>query len=53
MLIVVALVVLAMTIAVVRKYRARGGPDLGWVTERWLAEYRADASRPSRYPVQS
>lgn len=48
-LIVVALVVLAMAIAVgFHKRRAEGRPDLGWVTERWLAEYRADASRPSR-----
>ncbi|MBI2828479.1 MAG: hypothetical protein HYX77_04310 [Acidobacteria bacterium] len=49
MLIVVALSVLAMGIAVVlRKNLAGGRPDLGWVSERWLAEYRADASRPSR-----
>jgi hypothetical protein len=48
-LIVVALSVLAMSIAVVlRKNLAGSCPDLGWVSERWLAEYRADASRPSR-----
>jgi hypothetical protein len=48
-LIVLALIVLAVTIAVVlRRYLAGNRPDLGLVTERWLAEYRADASRPSR-----
>ena len=48
-LIVVALIVLALTIAVaLRRYRAGSSGDLGWVTERWLAEYRADSSRPSR-----
>jgi hypothetical protein len=48
-LIVVALSVLVMTIAaVLHKTLAGGPPDLGSVSERWLAEYRADASRPSR-----
>lgn len=48
-LIVLALSVLAMTTAAVLHRRLAGGPtDLGWVSERWLAEYRADASRPSR-----
>jgi hypothetical protein len=29
--------------------RRRGGPsDLGWVTEQWLVEYRADQSAASR-----
>lgn len=47
---VIALSVLAMSIAVVvRKSLAGGGPELGCVSERWLAEHRADASRPSRY----
>lgn len=49
MLIVVALCILAMSIAAVLRKRLVGAPpDLGWVSERWLAEYRADASRPSR-----
>ena len=34
--------------AVMRRRLAGGNPDPGWVSERWLAEYRADASRPSR-----
>jgi len=48
-LIVVALSILAVSIAAVLHRRLiRAPPDLGWVSERWLAEYRADASRPSR-----
>jgi hypothetical protein len=48
-LIVVALSVLALSIAaVLHKKLAGRRPDLGWVSERWLAEYRADASRPPR-----
>jgi hypothetical protein len=48
-LIVVALSVLAIVIAaVLRRGFTASRPDLGWVSERWLAEYRADASRPSR-----
>lgn len=48
-LIVIALIVVALTIAVaLRRYRPGNSADLGWVTERWLAEYRADSSRPSR-----
>lgn len=48
-MIIVALSVLAMSLAVVfRKSFAGGHPDLGCVSERWLAEYRADASSPSR-----
>jgi hypothetical protein len=32
----------------VRRRRAAGDhPDLGWVSERWLQEYRADSTRPS------
>lgn len=45
----VVLSVLATGIALLfRKHAAAGQPDFGWVSERWLAEYRADASRPSR-----
>jgi hypothetical protein len=48
-LIVVALSVLVVSFAAVLHKRLAGvAPDLGWVSERWLAEYRADASRPSR-----
>ena len=48
-LIVVALSILAASIAAVLHRRLTGAPpDLGSVSERWLAEYRADASRPSR-----
>jgi hypothetical protein len=49
MLIVVALSILVLSIvAVLHKRLVGAAPDLGWVSERWLAEYRADASRPSR-----
>ena len=45
----VVLSVLATSVAFLcRKHVAAGQPDFGWVSERWLAEYRADASRPSR-----
>ena len=45
----IVLSVLATGIAFLhRKHIAGGHPDFGWVSERWLAEYRADASRPSR-----
>ena len=47
--IIVALSVFTMGIAAVLHRRAIGNqPDLGWVSERWLAEYRADVSRPLR-----
>lgn len=47
--IIATLSVLSMGIAAVLHRRAIGNqPDLGWVSERWLAEYRADASRPPR-----
>ncbi|MSO46061.1 MAG: hypothetical protein EXQ59_04755 [Acidobacteria bacterium] len=46
---IVVLSVLATSVAFLcRKHVAAGQPDFGWVSERWLAEYRADASRPSR-----
>ena len=45
----IVLSVLATGIAFLRRrHVAAGQPDFGWVSERWLAEYRADASRPSR-----
>jgi hypothetical protein len=47
--IVVTLSVLTMGVAAVLHRRVVGNqPDLGWVSERWLAEYRADVSRPPR-----
>jgi hypothetical protein len=40
---------LAVAIFGVVRRRRRGGPsELGWVTEQWLAEYRADQSAASR-----
>jgi len=48
-LILVALTVLAIGIAtLLRRHFASDEPDMGSVSERWLAEYRADSSRPSR-----
>jgi hypothetical protein len=48
MLVLAALVVLILSLVVVMRRRTAGGePDLGWVSERWLAEYRADSTRPS------
>ena len=47
-LILAALCVLTLTVsALLRRRLASGEPDLGWVSERWLAEYRADSTRPS------
>jgi hypothetical protein len=49
-LVLAALAVLAFGLAAAAMMRRRlavGEPDLGWVSERWLAEYRADATRPS------
>lgn len=47
-LVLAALVVLIVSLVVVMRRRTAGGePDLGWVSERWLAEYRADSTRPS------
>jgi hypothetical protein len=34
-------------VAVIRRRTVGADPDLGWVSERWLAEYRADSTRPS------
>ena len=48
MLVLAALSVLLVgLIAVLRRRTAGDDPDLGWVSERWLAEYRADSTRPS------
>jgi hypothetical protein len=47
-LVLAALSVLILSfVAVMRRRTARAEPDLGWVSERWLAEYRADSARPS------
>jgi hypothetical protein len=44
-----ALCVLALcTFAVRRMWRPAGPSDLGWVTERWLAEHRANHPGESR-----
>jgi hypothetical protein len=49
LLILFVLVVTALAVAAVFHRRlASGEPDMGTVSERWLAEYRADSSRPSR-----
>ena len=47
-LVLAALTALTVSlIAVLRRRAAGADPDLGWVSERWLAEYRADSTRPS------
>ena len=49
-LVLAALSVLTLSlvaVAVLRRRLAGGDPDLGWVSERWLAEHRADSARPS------
>ena len=49
LLVLVALCVVAAGIATALRRSVTGSqPDLGWVSERWLSEYRADASRPQR-----
>jgi hypothetical protein len=46
---VVALSVLAMTVAAVLRSNLSGGSsDLGCVSEHWLTEYRADEASPPR-----
>jgi len=46
---IVALIAVVVVVAqLLRKARFGGRRDLGVVSERWLAEYRVDASRPSR-----
>lgn len=32
----------------IARHRAAADSDLGWVTERWLTEYRADQAADSR-----
>jgi hypothetical protein len=39
--------ILVLIVALAR-WRAARESDLGWVTERWLAEYRADQSADSK-----
>jgi hypothetical protein len=34
-------------VAVMRRRTAGANPDLGWVSERWLVENRADSTRIS------
>ena len=41
-----ALLILSL-VAVMRRRTAGADPDLGWVSERWLAEYRADPTHRS------
>jgi hypothetical protein len=38
----------ATLFGIVRRRRPSGSSDLGWVTEQWLAEHRADQSAVSR-----
>jgi hypothetical protein len=40
-------VLILSLVAVMRRRTVGADPDLGWVSERWLAEYRADSTRPS------
>jgi hypothetical protein len=48
MLVLAALAALILSlVAVMRRRTAGAEPDLGWVSERWLAEYRVDSTRPS------
>ena len=49
-LVFAALVVLTLSLvaaAVMRRSLGGGDLDLGWVSERWLAEQRADSTRTS------
>jgi len=49
MWVIVALSVLALSaFAVHRTWRQSGPPDLGWVSDRWLAEHRAYQPGESR-----
>ena len=49
LLIVVALSLLTLRVAATMHRNLAGAqPDLGYVSEQWLTEYRADASRPPR-----
>jgi hypothetical protein len=46
--VIVCILLTVSVVAFVRRRRAAGAhPDLGWVSERWLQEYRADSTRPS------
>ena len=46
-IIVAAGIVVVLIVAFMRR-RAANDADLGWVTERWLTEYRADQSADSK-----
>jgi hypothetical protein len=46
-IIIVAAVVVVLSVALMNR-RAANQADLGWVTERWLTEYRADQSADSK-----
>jgi hypothetical protein len=47
--IIIGLSVLVLTVfGMVRSRRPGGRSDLGWVTDEWLAEQRADQSAASR-----
>ena len=49
LLIIVALSLLMLRVAATMHTSLAGAqPDLGYVSEQWLMEYRADASRPPR-----
>ena len=46
-LVLAAVSVLTLTlIALLSRQTVGAQPDLGWVSERWLAEHRADSTRP-------
>jgi hypothetical protein len=48
MLLIIGLVLAALAAAVIYRARVPGGVNeaqLGWVSERWLAEHRASAHR--------
>lgn len=40
-------ILVILVVAVIRR-RSANDSDLGWVTERWLAEYRADQAADSK-----
>jgi hypothetical protein len=46
--IIIAAGVAAVVMAAVARRRAASDSDLGWVTERWLTEYRADQAADSK-----
>ena len=48
MWIIIAVGGLVAAIVAVAHRRAANDSDLGWVTERWLTEYRADQAADSK-----